>query len=198
MADGSSWLSNIGSWLKSPSTSAEGAAPMWETGLTGGLAGAGMIGNILQQKQQNAYNNFIMGILKNPAKLAEMVRAVQQPLSGALVQGVTNRVGADMASRGLAQAPGIFAGEEAQALAPAIQANQNAAMQAVLTALTGARPNYGTPSNTSGAIQTFLNTLGKPSSGTTPTGLTDWSMAPSPGSQNWPATTSDTTGVGIF
>lgn len=131
----------------------------WQKLLTGGMAASGEVGNILEEKKKADYQNFIMGILKNPAKLAQMTAQIQQPLSQGLTQSVDNGVQANLASRGLSQAPGIFAASEGQALAPFIQQNQQTALQAVLQSLGLPAGTFGSPVNTAPAFQAFMNTL---------------------------------------
>src|SRR5215831_4757776 len=131
----------------------------WQKLLTGGLFGAGEVGNILEARKRDAYQDFVMNILKHPEILAQMAAKIQQPLSMGLTQAVNNKVQADMASRGLAQAPGIFAGEEAQALAPFVQQNQQTAMNAVLSSLGLPAGTFGNPTNNTGALQLFLNSF---------------------------------------
>jgi hypothetical protein len=100
--------------------------------LGGVTAGAGLIGNIINSitrgKQisnlESAENKFAN---LTPEKLAGLVSRAEQPLDASLVQNITNLTQADMASRGLSQAPGIFAAEESQTLAPyKLQEQQNA------------------------------------------------------------------------
>ena len=129
--------------------------------LSGGALAGGEIGNILEQQKRSQYQNYIMGILKDPAKLAQMASKVQQPLNNGLTQSVNNQVQGDMASRGLSQAPGIFAASESQALAPYIQHNQDTAMAAVLQSLGMPQGTFSPPQNLSGGMSTFLNTLQK-------------------------------------
>src|ERR1035438_7820190 len=127
--------------------------------ITGGTAAAGTVGNIMEEQKKAAYQNFVMGILKDPAKLAAMIAKVQQPLSQGLQQSVGNKVQGDMAQRGLSQAPGIFAATESQALAPYYQQNQAVAENAVLSSLGMPAGTFGQPANTSGAMSLFLNSL---------------------------------------
>jgi len=150
-----------------------GAAPLWQKILTGSLFGAGELGNIISSNKQNSYQNFLLNLLKNPGQLAAMINKVTQPLSGALVQNVNNQVQANMASRGLSQAPGIFAGTEAQALAPYVQQEQSLAQQAVLSSLglPGQVSGLNNPqSNLGPALAMFLKSFG----GNTPFGGSSW------------------------
>jgi hypothetical protein len=155
---------------------------------------AGFVGNLLGQRSQNAYTNnqtayqqWLQNLSKNPAQLSSMVNKATQPLSGALIQGVNNSVQGDLASRGLSQAPGIFASTESQALAPYLLSQQDQARQQVLSSLQlgqGAAPNPAFPgqSNMTLALQSALGALGKfgqqqqpqqlPSQINTPPGIT--------------------------
>src|SRR6266850_1148791 len=143
----------------------DGGSPNWMKLLTGSLFGAGSIGNILEQRKKMEYQNFVMNLLKHPEQLAAMAAKIQKPLDNSLVQGVNNRVQADMATRGLAQAPGIFAATESQALAPFEQQNANTAMQAVLASLGLPAGTFGQPNNNTGGLQSFLNTFKKSGTG---------------------------------
>lgn len=145
-----------------------GGSPGWEKLMTGGLFGMGEIGNIMEQRKKAAYQQMIMDLISHPEKLAAMAAKLQKPLDNGLVQSVNNRVQADMATRGLSQAPGIFGATEAQALAPFEQQNSDRAMQAVMQMLGMPAGTFGQPSNNSGALQMFLKTLkgGGGSSGT--------------------------------
>lgn len=159
-----------------------GGSPGWEKLMTGGLFGMGEIGNIMEQRKKAAYQQMIMDLISHPEKLAAMAAKLQKPLDNSLVQGVNNRVQADMATRGLSQAPGIFAATESQALAPYQQQNADRAMQAVMQMLGMPQGTFGQPQNNSGALQMFMNTLKKGTGGggtgtVSDTGLTppiDW------------------------
>lgn len=103
-----------------------------------GTAGAGTIGNIMNQKARSDQLGKISKAEKtlgNPTQLAEQVSAATQPLNEGLVQSVGNTVSGSLAERGLSQAPGIQGTELAQALAPFQQANQQTALQLVLERL---------------------------------------------------------------
>jgi len=144
---------------------ASAPAPLWQQLLTGGMFGAGELGNLLQAHKQSEYQDYITNLMKNPQLVSQMITKAQQPLSNALVQGINNRVQGDMAQRGLAQAPGIFAGTEAQALAPfELQQQQNAQQQVMqLLGLPGAATNINAPGqNMSPALQMFLRSFGTP------------------------------------
>jgi len=101
-----------------------------------GTSGAGIVGNILNSIQQGKVAS---AAAKNanlsPTQLATQVSQAEQPLDRSLINTVNNQVQADMASRGLAEAPGIFASTEAQALAPFQQQNQQAALQLIMQKL---------------------------------------------------------------
>jgi hypothetical protein len=140
-----------------------------------GIAGAGEAGNILQQVKANQYRDFVMGLLNNPGRLATMTNQLAAPLSGALTQSVENQVQGNVASRGLGQAPGIFAANESQALAPYVQQNQNTALQSIMQALGVPAGTFGQQSNLSPLFTSLFSQTPKmiPGQNTTPApGLT--------------------------
>jgi hypothetical protein len=140
--------------------------------IQGGTLAAGEAGNILEEKKRLDYQNFVMGLLKDPAKLAAMVAKVQQPLNRGLTQEVTNQVQGDLASRGLSQAPGIIATTESQALSPFYQQNQSTALNAVLQSLGLPAGTFGQPANLGPIMSLFSKPLPS-TSGPAPTpGLT--------------------------
>jgi hypothetical protein len=112
-----------------------------------GTAGAGVVGNILSSIQQgNVASQAEKNAKLTPAQLGGMVSSATQPLDRSLIETVQNAVQGDVASRGLAESPGIFAATESQALAPFEQANQNTALQLILQKL-------GLPANTLMALR---------------------------------------------
>jgi hypothetical protein len=103
-----------------------------------GTAGAGGIGNILNNRERNQELNYVkqqQEALQDPAQLAARVKAATQPLDAGLVQSVGNQVSGQLAEQGLAQAPGIQGTVLAQALAPAELQEQQNALQLVLKQL---------------------------------------------------------------
>lgn len=101
-----------------------------------GGAGAGLAGNIMNSiTRGDAISKMKANENLSPEALAGKVAAATKPLDRSLVENIQNQVQADVASRGLSQAPGIFAAEESQALAPAEQQNQNTALQLILRQL---------------------------------------------------------------
>lgn len=143
----------------------EGLGQILPSIISGGSFASGTIGNILEERKRANYQNMIMDIIKNPAKLAALVAKLQKPMDNALVQGVTNQVQGNMAERGLSQAPGIFAGNLAQSLAPYEQQNYNSALNAVMQTLGMPAGTFGAPMNNSGALQLFLKSLQRPAQG---------------------------------
>jgi len=114
-------LNNVGGFFKT-------AAPA----IGGVTAGAGLIGNLMNSITRGKEVGNLQSAEKKfanltPEQLAGLVSRAEKPLDASLVQGINNQVQADMASRGLSEAPGIFAASEAQALAPfKLQEQQNA------------------------------------------------------------------------
>jgi hypothetical protein len=127
--------------------------------VTGGTAAAGVTGNILEERKRLEYQNFLMNLLKNPQAMAAAIAKIQQPLNQGLQQSVGNTVQANMAERGLAQAPGTFAASESQTLAPFYEQNLNTATQAFLQSLGMPAGTFGSPVNTSGPMALFLQSL---------------------------------------
>ena len=110
-----------------------------------GLTGAGLIGNLMNQKARSNELNYLkqqQAGLQDPTKLATEVAGATQPLNRALVESVGNTVNAQLAEQGLSQAPGIAATNLSQALAPFQQQNQATALQLVLARL-GLPLSYG-------------------------------------------------------
>lgn len=117
-----------------------------------GSAGAGLVGNILNERARSNELGRVSAAektLADPTALAKQVAAATQPLDTGLTESVGNAVDASLAEKGLTQAPGIARTELSQALAPFEQANQNTALQLVLTRL-GLPLQYA---------QTFLSNL---------------------------------------
>lgn len=145
---------------------AASSAPLWQKLLLGGMLGAGEVGNLLQTNKSNSYTDFLTNLMKNPAQLSGMVNQATTPLSSALVAALNNRVQGDLAQRGLAQAPGIFATSELQALAPYQLQEQQLAQNQVLAALglPGQVTNINQPpQNLSPLMAGFLRTFQNPS-----------------------------------
>lgn len=151
-----------------------GGTPTWVKLLTGGLLGSGEVGNILQSHKQNAYQDYILNLIKNPAQLSSMVTSAQRPLDNALVQAVTNQTQAQAAERGLAQAPGIFNTIESQALAPFVQQNQQMAQNQVMAALGLGQNTFAgqRPTDTSALMAQFIKMFQNPSQRVRPIDIT--------------------------
>lgn len=158
-------MDGLSSIISSIAPQAAAPAPLWQQLLTGGMFGAGELGNLLQENKQNSYQNSLLNLMNNPQALTNKVLQAEQPISNSLTQAVTNQVQAQMASRGLAQAPGIFATTESQALAPFQQQNYQTALQQVLASLgaPGQYSNLNQPaSNLTPALSMFLRSFGTP------------------------------------
>src|SRR6266576_1247109 len=92
-------------------------------GLKVGLAGNSAIGNILANRSRNQVLSKEMQQMDalnklTPAQITSGISALQQPLSANLQNSVANMTQGKLAERGLSQAPGIFASELGQGLAP--------------------------------------------------------------------------------
>lgn len=158
-----------------------GGSP-WGALIPAVTTGLGLYGNIKNDRQRQAEIDRLNAAQKagpqTPAQYAQLVAQATQPLSQGLTQGVGNQVNAMMAERGLAQAPGIFAGTMAQSLAPYEQANQQQAMQIVAAQL-GLPLEYanailgGVPKSTnlSPSLMMMMQALAKKAPGATPDAL---------------------------
>lgn len=122
-------LGNIGGFFKSAAPAIEGAT-----------AGAGLLGNIMNSitrgkqvgKLEDAEKKFAS---MKPEELAGLVSRAEKPLDQDLLQSVGNLVQADVAGRGLAESPGVFAATESQALAPYKIEQQKMALELVMKQL---------------------------------------------------------------
>lgn len=95
----------------------------------------GTVGNIQANSAKNKVLSSEMDQMKTlqnltPAQVASGTQALEQPLSNNLVKSVGNTVQGELASRGLSQAPGIYASSLAQGLAPYQLQEQQMAQQA--------------------------------------------------------------------
>ena len=125
-------LTSLSTFLSSPT--AQSLLKIGEVG----MAGSGLVGNIMNERQRSQQLNYATNAektLQDPTALAKQVSAATQPLNSGLVQGIENTVSGNLAEQGLSQAPGIQASTLAQSLAPFQQQNQNTALQLVLTRL---------------------------------------------------------------
>jgi hypothetical protein len=168
-------IANIGGFFKS-------AAPA----LTGITAGTGLVGNILNSIQRGNEVGKLQSAEKKfesltPEQLSSLVTRAEQPLGQDILQNVGNLVQADMGTRGLSQAPGIFAATETQAIAPYKLEQQRMALELVMKQL-GLPIEYaqailsgmGGPSNISPLLQLLMK--GKGDSTTTASNATSPSI----------------------
>ena len=140
-----------------------------------GIAGAGEAGNLMTSLKANQYRDLVMSLLNNPQRLAAMAAKITQPLNAGLVQATNNQVQGNLAARGLAQAPGIFAANEAQALAPFEQQNSNTALNTIMQALGVPAGTFGQQQNLAPLFSSLFQTTNKQLPGQTqtpPSGLT--------------------------
>src|SRR5882762_4833327 len=107
----------------------------WQKLLSAGMAGSGIIGNVLASNKRNQVLNQqltdqrnLMALANNPTLLASKAAALERPLSSGLTSSVGNAVQGYLAERGLSQAPGIQAEALSQGLAPYKLQSQQMAM----------------------------------------------------------------------
>lgn len=123
-------LSNVGSWFGKSGVS---GSPNWLTAILGGMTGAGEVGNIMtDMKRSKLLDQAGAWGKMTPQQLSAKVAAATQPLSQGLTSSVGNTVQGQMAERGLSEAPGIYSGVLAQALAPYYEQNQATALQEIM------------------------------------------------------------------
>lgn len=109
--------------------------------IIGGIsAGSGILGNIMNSITRGKAIGSLESAQKKfanltPEQLAGLVSRAEHPLGQDLIQSVMNTVQADLGQRGLSQAPGIFAAEESQALAPYKLQEQRMAIELVMKQL---------------------------------------------------------------
>jgi hypothetical protein len=159
-------LGNLGS-------SSGGGDGNWMTKLLPflGLGGAGLsaIGNIQANNAKNKVLSSEMAQMKalqnlTPSDISKGTMALEQPLSNNLINNITNTTSANLAARGLSQAPGIQAQAIAQGLAPYQLQEQQLAQDAFFKKLglpISARPSPFGPfpqtSNVSQLWQAVMN-----------------------------------------
>lgn len=142
-----------------------------------GQAGSGVVGNIMANKSRNQVLSSEMAQMQaleklTPAQITQGISQLQQPLSQNLINNVGNSVQGQLATRGLSQAPGIYAGALAQGLAPYQLQEQQMAQDAFFKKLglpISARPSPFGPfpqsTNTSQLWQAIMQRFMKPDSG---------------------------------
>lgn len=139
-----------------------------------GLAGAGLLGNYLNQRkigqatdQQLAWQKFVQQTLSNPAAFQKFAAGYTQPLTAGLTQGVLNQDQAWLAQHGLSQSPAIAGDVVNQSLAPYIQQQQNQGIQNAINALgIGSNPQVlsllqRNPANLTGLLQSLMKQPGQ-------------------------------------
>jgi hypothetical protein len=130
------------------------------------MTGSGLIGNIMQQKQQNDALNRIK-TMQNPANASRMIQQLTQPLNSGLVSNVGNSVQGYLGERGLSQSPNITANVLGQSLAPYEQQNQQLALQQFMALLNPTGSSYGKPADLTSLMSLFKP---QPSVGANPAG----------------------------
>lgn len=119
-------LSNIGNFLSSTGG---------KTLLGIGTAGGGLVQNLIANKQANDKQKFVQDLITNPAKFNSLVAQTEQPLSQGLTTDIARQADAYGAERGLGSSPAVMKDVYAQALAPAMQTEQQMAINSLLSRL---------------------------------------------------------------
>jgi hypothetical protein len=176
-------ISSIGSAISNPN---------FLKALNVGSTVAGETGNIISGVQKgreiSALTNEQKRLLNmSPESLSALVARGTAPLSAGLTQSVGNQVQGDLAERGLAEAPGIYAATESQALAPYQQQNQQIALDEILTKLqlplsygNTILSGYGQPQDMSRAIMALLQSIQTPTGTQQPTNPLSGDVFPQP------------------
>lgn len=144
--------------------------------IMGGSAISGTVGNIMANRSRNQVLSSEMAQMKalenlTPAQIAQGTAQLQAPLSQNLINNVGNGVQAQLATRGLSQAPGIYTQALATGLAPYQLQEQQMALDAFMKKLglpIAARPSpfgpFPNQTNTSqlwqSILQRFMGTRG--------------------------------------
>jgi hypothetical protein len=126
-----------------------------------GAAGAGFLGNWLNQRKTNERQNFLESLSKDPTKMNKYISGFEQPLSKGLTSGVENQVQAALGERGLSSSPTISADVYAQALAPYQQNEQQMAIQAAMNSLGIMPQTAGPTADTSMPLFMLMQALNK-------------------------------------
>lgn len=103
--------------------------------LTGATAGTGLLQNWLANREATKKQKFVEDLITNPAKFQSFVAGFEKPLASGLTADVARSADAYGAERGLGSSPAIMKDVYAQALAPYIQQQKDAATQAALNSL---------------------------------------------------------------
>ena len=103
--------------------------------LGAGAAGGGLIQNWLANRQAEKKQKFVEDLITNPQKFQQFVAGFQKPLTAGLTADVSRQADAYGAERGLGSSPAVMKDVYAQALAPSVMSQENAATQAALQSL---------------------------------------------------------------
>ena len=118
-----------------------------------GAVGAG--GGLWNNIQNAEYQNKLRGLAMNPAKMMAYAKGFEQPLQAGLLKGTENAVQGYAAERGLATSPQIQQSLMAEAIAPALQQQQNQGLNAAYASLGlgGGAPPGGAYSDLSSSLR---------------------------------------------
>jgi len=122
----SGMLTQVGTFLSSPA--GKGV-------LGAGVAGTGLVQNLLANNEAQQKQKFVEQLITNPQKFASYVQGFQQPLQAGLTQDIARSTDAYGAERGLGSSPVALQDMYAQALAPVLQQQQQQAQQTALSSL---------------------------------------------------------------
>lgn len=143
--------------------------------------GFGLVSNIMATQQQQSALNRISSYQKNPAKAAQVINSLTQPLSLGLTEDVGNNVQGYLAERGLSGSPNITSSVLAQALAPYQQQNQQQAMQEFQMLLNPTGAGFQQPQSLQSLMSLFKPAPGlAPPGGAQPAGGSSGNPGPQP------------------
>jgi hypothetical protein len=103
--------------------------------LQGGAIGGGFLQNWLANREAQKKQQFVEGLISNPAKFSAYVSQLEKPLSSGLTTDIARETDAYGAERGLGSSGPVMKDVYAQALAPYQQQSQQMALQQALQGL---------------------------------------------------------------
>ncbi len=162
-------MSQIGDFLSSGAGKAT---------LGAGVAGTGLLQNLLANNEAQKKQKFVEQLISNPAKFASYVQGFEQPLQAGLTADVNRNASAFGAEHGLGSSPGVMQDIETQALAPYLQQQQSQGENAALQAL---GIYSGAPTTKPIDVSSILKLLMMSNPSQNPTAGIDPNSVPNPG-----------------